>query len=142
MFDFFLLKFLNNFFNKYKNRVYKKLSQNEKEELKQKLEKPVLDRKKTISENDLNKVAEIIEPFYDEVDWTDDWADYGFCELYLKSANLEANLESVMALAQVDRNVGWFMCDLALENTIFLYKAKNIILDEPVSTIFSLPFLT
>ena len=79
-----------------------------------------------------------MEPFNDRIDWNYNWVKWGLCELYLKFGNLEAELEPLLELKKIDKNIkiilfyGSFMGNENLEYEIFRHKALRIILNHQV----------
>jgi len=90
-----------------------------------------LERKqKTVSEISMKKVVDILAQFDDSTD--DTYWPMGFSYLYLKSANLEADLTDLLALRKIDGEIGWCMTPEKFEEKIFLFKAVKIISYENV----------
>jgi len=88
--------------------------------------------KRQISANYLEKVAKIMSPFYDDIDWEyklfgDDWSELGFCILFLRFGNLNCEIDDLLELKIIDESVGWFMGEESLEYNIFRFKAVKII---------------
>jgi len=88
-----------------------------------------------ISGSSMKKVVEIFAKFDDYTKKT--YWPHGFCRLYLKSANLDANLTDLLEIRKIDEEVGWFMGREELEKWIFAFKTVKIILNEEVKKNFS-----
>ena len=113
------------------------MTQNEEEKLKRNLENEVTKCGKSILENDLEKVAEIMSPFYDDIDWEykffgRGWSKRGFCLLLLRFGNLNCEIDDLLDLKRIDKSVGWFMGEEKLEYNIFRFKAVKIINNKKV----------
>jgi len=79
----------------------KKMTNAEKEEMKENLKKGIEKRGKEITEKDLLKVVEILEPFREIINWNYDWARFGLSELYLKFGNFEAESEKLFKIVSI-----------------------------------------
>ena len=88
------------------------LTNQERVILEQNLYKELEKQGKIISESWMKIVVEIFAKFEDltSINLTNDayWS-YGFCYLYLQSANLEADLTDLLEIRKVDEQVGWLM---------------------------------
>ena len=109
-----------------------KMTNAEKEEMKENLKKGIEKIGKEISENDLSKVVEILEPFRQNINWECGWEKFGFYKLYLIIANLEAESEKLFEIVKCDKVIGWYAGDRNIELGIFRHKCVNIILDQKV----------
>ena len=101
-------------------------------------------RGKTLSKKDLEKVSEIMSPFYDDdIDWEYkfcryDWSVYGFCILFLRFGNLNCEIDDLLVLKRIDESIGWFKGNVMgnyeenLEYMIFRFKAVRIINNKSV----------
>jgi len=113
------------------------LSQEQKEKLTQCVNAGISNLGKSISNEDLKKVIEIMSPYYVDLDrenlTANDWElDWGLCVYYLRFANLEATVDPLMELATIDQKINIFMGYKNLEHFVFANKAIKIILDKPV----------
>ena len=113
------------------------MTQNEKDKLKRNLKNAVSKRGKSISKIDLEKVSEIMSPFYDDIDWEYKYfgrglSEDGFCFLFLRFGNLNCEIEPLLDLKRIDKSVGWFMGEENMEYNIFYFKAVKIINNKSV----------
>ena len=87
---------------------------------------------KTVSKNSMDKIIQILGRFGDFTEVEKNWAPGGFCYLYLRSANFDAELDDLREIENIDKEAGWFMGEEKLEEWIFAWKCLNIILNEKV----------
>ena len=78
----------------------------------------------------MKKVVEILSEFGD---FTEEYYwGFGFCWLYLRGANLNAEWNQLSKIIKIDSDVGWFMGREKLEEFIFAWKALKIINNQEV----------
>ena len=61
-----------------------------------------------------------------------DWPEYGFYYVYIATEAIDAELEPLMELVELDKQMGYTCDKLDLEIFIFRFKALKIIVEEEV----------
>ena len=109
------------------------MNNSERNKLEENLYKGLEEEGKTISKPSMQKVVEILGEFGDFTDQEKNWYWDGFAYLFIRSANLEAELDPLLEIVKIDKEVGWYMGSDDLSDYIFAWKCLKIILNEKVT---------